>query len=73
MAKSEIHNSYLDMVDHPAHVKKLTVKQLEQLAKELRVELIEGLAQNGGHRLPFCFALMARRGFNRNRHHIQWP
>ena len=33
MAKSEIHNSYLDMVDHPAHVKKLTVKQLEQLAK----------------------------------------
>ena len=37
------------MVDHPAHVKKLTVKQLEQLAKELRVELIEGLAQNGGH------------------------
>ena len=52
MAKSEIHNSYLDMVDHPAHVKKLTVKQLEQLAKELRVELIEGLAQNGGHLGP---------------------
>ena len=52
MAKSKTHNSYLDMVDHPAHVKKLTVKQLEQLAKELRVELIEGLAQNGGHLGP---------------------
>ena len=52
MAKSETHNSYLDMVDHPAHVKKLTLKQLEQLAKELRVELIEGLAQNGGHLGP---------------------
>ena len=44
MSKPGTPNSYLDMVDHPAHVKKLTVKQLEQLAKELRHELIEGLA-----------------------------
>ena len=52
MSKPGTPNSYLDMVDHPAHVKKLTVKQLEQLAKELRHELIEGLATNGGHLGP---------------------
>ena len=52
MAKTKTPNRYLDMVDHPAHVKKLTVKQLEQLTKELRQELIEGLAKNGGHLGP---------------------
>ena len=36
MAKVETPNRYLDMVDHPAHVKKLTVKQLGKLAEELR-------------------------------------
>ena len=44
MAKSETHNSYIDMVDHPAHVKKLTLKQLEQLAKEF----LEGHAASIG-------------------------
>ena len=40
------------MVDHPAHIKKLTVKQLEKLAEELREELIHGLANHGGHLGP---------------------
>src|SRR5271168_2508364 len=43
---------YLDMVDGPAHVKKLTPAQLEQLAGEIRTELIEGLAKGGGHLGP---------------------
>ena len=40
-------NRYLDMVDGPAHVKKLTPPQLEQLAGEIRQELITGLAKAG--------------------------
>jgi len=52
MAKTETPNRYLDMVDHPAHVKKLTVEQLEKLAEELRKELIHGLANHGGHLGP---------------------
>jgi 1-deoxy-D-xylulose-5-phosphate synthase len=43
---------YLDMVDHPAHVKKLTVPQLQQLAEEIRQELITALSRNGGHLGP---------------------
>ncbi len=43
---------YLDMVDHPSHVKKLTVPQLQQLAEEIRHELITVLAKNGGHLGP---------------------
>ena len=31
---------YFDMVDHPSHVRKLTVPQLQQLADEIRQELI---------------------------------
>ena len=45
-------NRYLDMVDNPAHVKKLTLKQLERLAEELREELINGLCTHGGHLGP---------------------
>ncbi len=45
-------SSYLDMVDSPAHVKKLTLEQLSQLAVEIRQELIDGLAKNGGHLGP---------------------
>jgi 1-deoxy-D-xylulose-5-phosphate synthase len=37
------------MVDHPTHVKKLTVDQLQQLAAEIRQDLITKLAKNGGH------------------------
>lgn len=43
---------YLDMVDQPAHVKKLTVTQLQQLAEEIRHELITVLSRNGGHLGP---------------------
>src|SRR5580700_7322728 len=43
---------YLDMVDCPEHVKKLTVPQLQELAGDIRRELIEGLAKGGGHLGP---------------------
>jgi 1-deoxy-D-xylulose-5-phosphate synthase len=43
---------YLDMVDHPSHVKKLTVPQLRQLAEEVRQELITVLSKSGGHLGP---------------------
>jgi 1-deoxy-D-xylulose-5-phosphate synthase len=43
---------YLDMVDEPQHVKKLTLPQLTQLADEIRQELIHTLAVNGGHLGP---------------------
>jgi len=35
---------YLDMVDGPAHVKKLTLEQLLQLAEEIRALLVRQLA-----------------------------
>lgn len=43
---------YLDMVDDPAHLKKLTIEQLTVLAQEIRDELIRTLAVNGGHLGP---------------------
>lgn len=43
---------YLDMVDHPSHVKKLTLEQLARLAAEIRQELITVLSKNGGHLGP---------------------
>jgi 1-deoxy-D-xylulose-5-phosphate synthase len=43
---------YLDMVDDPSHVKKLTVPQLSSLAEEIRHELITKLSVNGGHLGP---------------------
>jgi len=45
-------SGYLDMVDSPAHVKKLTVEQLNELAGEIRQELIDKLAITGGHLGP---------------------
>jgi 1-deoxy-D-xylulose-5-phosphate synthase len=45
-------NRYLDMVDNPSHVKKLTLPQLQQLAEEIRYELITILSKNGGHLGP---------------------
>ncbi len=45
-------NRYLDMVDGPAHVKNLTLEQLQGLAGEIREELITKLAKNGGHLGP---------------------
>ncbi|MDQ6632604.1 MAG: 1-deoxy-D-xylulose-5-phosphate synthase [Verrucomicrobiota bacterium] len=43
---------YLEMVDHPSHVKKLTIPQLHQLAEDIRQELITKLSKNGGHLGP---------------------
>src|SRR5271169_5468898 len=43
---------YLEMVDSPMHVKKLTLDQLGTLAEEIRRELITVLARNGGHLGP---------------------
>src|SRR5436853_1482827 len=43
---------YLEMVDYPSHVKKLTLPQLQELAGEIRDELITKLAKNGGHLGP---------------------
>ncbi|MBI3882102.1 MAG: 1-deoxy-D-xylulose-5-phosphate synthase [Verrucomicrobia bacterium] len=43
---------YLDMVDNPAHVKKLTLEQCVSLAQEIREELITKLAKSGGHLGP---------------------
>src|SRR5213592_2564123 len=43
---------YLDMVDSPSQLKKLTVEQLTPLAEEIRQELITKLAKNGGHLGP---------------------
>src|SRR5690349_9832891 len=43
---------YLEMVDSPVHVKKLTFDQLQLLAEEIRHELINVLAKNGGHLGP---------------------
>lgn len=43
---------YLDMVDGPEHVKQLTLPQLQDLAAEIRTELIDGLAKGGGHLGP---------------------
>src|SRR6266850_1361462 len=45
-------NRYLDMVDSPEHVKKLKLDQLQQLAEEIRQELITVLSKNGGHLGP---------------------
>jgi len=43
---------YLDMVDEPKHLKKLTIDQMRQLAEEIRHELITVLSKNGGHLGP---------------------
>jgi len=40
------------MVAGPSHIKKLSLPQLEQLAGEIREELIRVLAKNGGHLGP---------------------
>ena len=47
-----IMSRYLEMVDGPTHVKKLTLEQLHALAGEIRHEMITGLSKNGGHLGP---------------------
>jgi 1-deoxy-D-xylulose-5-phosphate synthase len=43
---------YLDLVDEPKQIKKLTLDQLRHLAEEIRYELITVLSRNGGHLGP---------------------
>src|SRR5438094_9681072 len=43
---------YREMVDAPLHGKKLTLTQLEEVAEEIRRELITALSKNGGHLGP---------------------
>src|SRR4026209_582703 len=43
---------YLDMVDDPSHVKKLTPDQRQALTEEIRHELITKLSKHGGHLGP---------------------
>jgi len=50
--QTPIMSRYLEMVDSPMHLKKLTLEQLLQLAEEVRHELITVLAKNGGHLGP---------------------
>jgi 1-deoxy-D-xylulose-5-phosphate synthase len=45
-------SGFLQMVDDPKQIKKLTLDQLRQLAEEIRYELITVLAKNGGHLGP---------------------
>ncbi|MGA2197875.1 MAG: 1-deoxy-D-xylulose-5-phosphate synthase [Bryobacteraceae bacterium] len=42
----------LDLIESPDHVKRLSVAELEQLAGEIREELITVLSSNGGHLGP---------------------
>ena len=39
----------LDRIDHPRSLKRLSDKQLQQLAEELRLDTIEKVSQTGGH------------------------
>ncbi len=45
-------SQYLELVEGPANVKRLSVEQLTRLAEEIRQEMITGLAKNGGHLGP---------------------
>ncbi len=69
-------NRYLDMVDGPAHVKKLTLPQLQELAGEIRQELIAGLAKSGGHLGPNLgvveLTIALHRVFNTPRDKFVW-
>src|ERR1700685_661015 len=67
---------FLDMVDEPAHVKKLTLPQKAQLAEEIRFELITKLSKNGGHLGPNLgvveLTLALHRVFNTPRDKFVW-
>src|SRR5580765_5726978 len=45
-------SQYLELIQGPSHVKRLTPDQLLKLAEEIRHELITALAKNGGHLGP---------------------
>lgn len=43
---------YLDMIESPADLRKLTLPQLDELCAEMRELLVETVAQTGGHLAP---------------------
>src|SRR5438045_7064825 len=45
-------NRYLEMVNDPKQIKKLSLAEMRQLAGEIRHELITVLSRNGGHLGP---------------------
>jgi 1-deoxy-D-xylulose-5-phosphate synthase len=67
---------YLDMIDTPEHVKKLTLPQLHELAGEVRAELIAGLAKSGGHLGPNLgvveLSIALHRVFNTPKDKLVW-
>ena len=64
------------MIDGPEHVKKLTVPQLQELAGEVRDELIHGLAKGGGHLGPNLgvveLTIALHRVFNTPKDRLVW-
>ena len=42
-------STYLEKINSPADVKKLSMVELERLAEEIRERLIVGVAKTGGH------------------------
>src|SRR5215469_6035506 len=69
-------SGYLDMIDGPEHVKKLTLPQLQELAGEIRNELIQGLAKSGGHLGPNLgvveLSIALHRVFNTPKDRLVW-
>ena len=43
---------FLDVVKDPGDLKGLTIKELEELAKEIRQVILEVVSQRGGHLAP---------------------
>src|SRR5678816_448417 len=43
---------YLETMDEPKQIRKLSLNQMRQLAEEIRYELITVLSKNGGHLGP---------------------
>lgn len=64
------------MIDTPEHVKKLTLPQLQELAGEIREELIDGLAKSGGHLGPNLgvveLTIALHRVFNTPKDRLVW-
>ena len=50
--KKKKKNNLLDGINSPADIKKLTLKELEQLASEIRQKIIETVSKTGGHLAP---------------------
>jgi 1-deoxy-D-xylulose-5-phosphate synthase len=50
--KNRKNNKLLDRIDSPADLKKLSLKELEQLCGEIREKIVETVSQTGGHLAP---------------------